>query len=126
MGCAQRHVDLATEQVDVAQHLLNEKMSILDRLSAAAKERVNVERNRILQQTDTERAKALERIDQLVEQHTKQIKVKNSKLGQLPLDAIPAYIQDMTDELEYINESNNQLLQVVSAMPTINVGRPYQ
>lgn len=121
MGCAQRHVDLATEQVDVAQHLLNEKMSILDRLSAAAKERVNVERNRILQQADTERAKALERIDQLVEQHTKQIKAKNSKLDQLPLDAIPAYIQDMTDELEYIDEGNNQLLQVASGMPTINV-----
>ena len=121
ISCAQKHIDLASEQVNVAQHLLNEKISILDRLSATAKELVDMERNKIIKQADVQRARALDSIDQLVEHHKERIKSKNSKLNQLPLDAIPTYIQDMADEFQYINEGNTQWLRVITEPPTIHV-----
>ncbi len=121
MVCAQKHVVLSAEQVDVAQHALDDKMSILDRLSAAAKERVNAERDKIIQQADTERDQALVQIDQLLEQQKKQIQDKSTQLSQLSLGKISSYIQRMTSEMEDINEGNDQLFCVTCTPPTIQV-----
>jgi hypothetical protein len=121
MECAQKHVALATEQVDVAQHVLNDKMSIIDHLSAAAKERVDADRNKIIEQADTERDQAYAQIDQFAQQQKKQIKDKNTQLSELSLDEIPSFIQSMTSEMEYLNEANNKLFHINSTWPKIQV-----
>ncbi len=121
MDCAPKHVALATEQVNVAQHALNDKMSILDRLSTAAKERVNAEHDRIIQQAGTERDQALVQIDQLLEQQKKQIQDKSTELSQLSLNKISSYIQRMTSEMEGLNENNDQLFCVTGTSPKIQV-----
>ena len=87
---------------------------------------LNMKRKNIVNQADIELAKALDRIDLLVEHHKNQIRTKNSKLDQLPLDVIPTYIQEMTEEFQYINQSNESFLRVVAELPTINVEDPYQ
>ncbi len=121
MECGQKHVALANEQVEVAQHVLNDKMSIIDRLSAAAKERVNADRNRLMKQVDTEREQAFVQIDQIAELQKKQIRDKHAQLSELPLDEIPSFIQHMTNEMEYVNETNNQLFSINSTLPKIQV-----
>ncbi len=121
MDCAQKHVALAAEQVDVAQHTLDDKISILDRLSAAAKERVTAEHDKIIQQADTERDQAFVQIDQLLEQQKKQIQDKSTQLNQLSFDKISSYVQCMTSEMEEINEDNDQLFCVTCTPPKIQV-----
>jgi hypothetical protein len=66
--CAQKHITLVTEQIDDAQKTINDKISILERLAAAAKERVNAERDKIIQQADIQRDEGFLQIDQLLEQ----------------------------------------------------------
>jgi hypothetical protein len=121
MECAQKHVALATQQIDAAQYVLNDKMSIIDRLSAAAKERVNADRNKIIKQADTERDQAFVQIDQIAEQQKKQIRDKSAQLSELPLDEIPSFIQLMTSEMEYINEAKDQLFPIDITLPKIQV-----
>jgi ABC-type phosphate transport system auxiliary subunit len=121
MECGQKHVALANEQVEVAQHVLNDKMSIIDRLSAAAKERVDADRNRIMKQAETEREQAFAKIDQIAELQKKQIRDKHTQLSELPLDEIPSFIQHMTNEMEYVSETNNRLFRVNSTLPKIQV-----
>ena len=121
MDCAQKHVALATEQIDVAQHALNDKISIVDRLSAVAKERVNADRDRIVKQADIEREQAFARIDHISEQQKKHIRNKHTQLSELPLDEINPFIERMTTELKYLHENNSQLFPVNSVMPKIQV-----
>lgn len=121
MDCAQKHVALGTEQIDIAQHVLNDKISIIDRLSAAAKECVNAECNRIIKQADIERDQAFVQIDQIAEQQKKQIRDKNTQLSELPLDEITSFVQLMTSDLECLNEGNNQLFRINSTLPKIQV-----
>jgi hypothetical protein len=121
MDCAQKHVALAAEQVDVAQHVFNDKMSIIDHLSAAAKKRVDADRNKIIEQADTERDQAYAQIDRFAEQQKKQIRDKSTQLSELSLDEIPSFIQCMTSEMEYLNEANNKLFHINSTWPKIQV-----
>jgi hypothetical protein len=121
MDCAQKHVALANQQVDAAQHVFNDKIGILDRLSAAAKACIKAEHNKIIKQADTERDQAFAQIDQFLEQQKKQIRDKNTRLSQLPLDEIPSHIQRVTREMEYINEENKQLFSVTCTSPRIQV-----
>ena len=121
MDCAQKHVALATEQIDVAQHALNDKISIVDRLSAVAKERVNADRDRIVKQADIEREQAFARIDHISEQQKKHIRNKHTQLSELPLDEINPFIERMTTELKYLHENNSELFPVNSVMPKIQV-----
>lgn len=120
MDCAQKHVNLATEQIDVAQHVLNDKISIIDRLSAAAKERVNADRDQIVRQADIEKMQAFAKIDQMVEQQKKTIRDKHGQLTELPLDEIAPFIERMTTEMEYLHESK-QLFEINTVMPKIQV-----
>jgi hypothetical protein len=71
LNCAQKHVALATGQVNNAQHLLDDKMGALGRLSTAVKERGDVEYKRILKQAETERNQAFSHINQMMEQQKK-------------------------------------------------------
>ncbi len=121
MECAQKHVALATEQIEIAQHVLNDKMSIIDRLSAAAKERVNADRNKIIKQADIERDQAFAQIDQLAAEQKNQIRNKSTHLSELSLDEIPSFIQHMTSEMDHINEANNHLFRVNTVLPKIQV-----
>jgi hypothetical protein len=121
MECAQKHVTLANEQIDVAQHLLNDKMSIIDRLSAAAKERVSADCNRIIKQADIERDQAFVQIDQIAEQQKKHLRDKNTQLSELPLDEIPSFIELMTSEMEHLNETSNQLFRINTIFPKIQI-----
>ncbi len=121
MECAQKHVGLANEQIDVAQHVLNDKISVIDRLSAAAKEQVNADRNKIIKQADIERDQAFVQIDQIAKQQKKHIRDKNAQLSELPLDEITSFVQRMTDEMEYINEANKELFLIRSSLPKIQV-----
>ena len=121
MDCAQKHVALATEQIDVAQHALNDKISIVDRLSAVAKERVNADRDRIVKQADIEREQAFARIDHISQQQKKHIRNKHTQLSELPLDEINPFIERMTTELKYLHENNSELFPVNSVMPKIQV-----
>jgi hypothetical protein len=107
--------------VEVAQNMLNDKMGIIDRLSATAKERVNTDRDRIIKTADTERDQAFAKIDQIAEQRKKQIRDKHIELNDLSLDEIPSFIQHMTDQMEYVKETNNQLFLITSTMPKIQV-----
>jgi hypothetical protein len=119
--CAPKHIALATEQISAAQDILNDKITILDQLSNAAKERVNAERDKIIQQVDTERDQACVQIDELHEQQKKQIQDKSTQLNQLPLDKISSYIQRMTNEMEDLTECNDQLFCVTCTSPKIQV-----
>lgn len=121
MDCAQKHVNLATEQIDVAQHVLNDKISIIDRLSAAAKERVNADRDRIVKQADIQKMQAFTQIDQIAEQQKKNIRDKHAQLSELPLDEISPFIEHMTTEMEYLHENSNQLFPINTVMPKIQV-----
>ena len=121
MDCAQKHVALATEQIDVAQHALNDKISIVDRLSAVAKERVNADHDRIVKQADIEREQAFARIDHISQQQKKHIRNKHTQLSELPLDEINPFIERMTTELKYLHENNSELFPVNSVMPKIQV-----
>jgi hypothetical protein len=121
MECAQKHVALANEQIDVAQHVLNDKISVIDRLSAAAKEQVNADRNKIIKQADIERDQAFVQIDRIAEQQKKHIRDKNAQLSELPLDEITSFVQRMTDEMEYVNEANKELFLISSSLPKIQV-----
>jgi hypothetical protein len=121
LDCAKEHVALATKQVDIAQQALDDKMSILDRLAAGAKERVNVECDKIKQGVDIERDQAFVQIDQLLEQQKKQIQDKSNELSQLSLDKISSYIERMTSEMEILNEDNDQLFCVTCTPPKIQI-----
>ncbi len=121
MECAQKHVALANEQVDVAQHMLNDKMSVIDRLSAAAKDRVNADHNNIIKRADAERDQAFAKIDQIAQQQKKRIRDKNAQLTELALDKIPWFIQLMTTEMENVNEANDRLFRIHSTLPNIQV-----
>ncbi|CAF0848445.1 unnamed protein product [Rotaria sordida] len=121
IDCGQKHVALGIQQIDVAQHVLNDKMNIVDRLSASAKERVDAECTRILKQVDTQRDQAFAQIDQIVAQQKEQIRNKGVTLNELPLDEISSYIQRMTKEMEDPNETNNQLFHIDITLPKIQV-----
>jgi len=105
LNCAQKHVALATGQVNSAQHLLDDKMSKLGRLSTAVKERVDVEYKRILKQAEAEQNQAFAHIDQMIEQLKKQICDKSTQLKQLPLNEISVFVQGMTSNI-YSSEYN--------------------
>jgi hypothetical protein len=119
--CAQKHVNLVTEQVDNAQKTINDKISILERLAAAAKERVNEEREKIIQQADIQRDEGFAQIDQLLEQQKKHLQDKSNQLNQLSLDKISLSIQRVTNEIEDINEDNDQLFYVTLIPPKIQI-----
>ncbi|CAF4772272.1 unnamed protein product [Rotaria sp. Silwood2] len=125
IDCAQKHVALVTQQIDIAQHVLNDKISIIDRLSASAKELVNTERTRIIKPTDTQRHQAFGQIDQIAAQQKEQIRNKGVPLNELPLDEIPSYIQRMTKEMEYLNETNNKLFRIDTTLPKIQVQQQF-
>lgn len=67
IDCAHKYVKLATKQINIAQYTLNDRINIIDRLSVAAKERLNVEYTRTVEQADVERDQALNQIDQMIE-----------------------------------------------------------
>lgn len=121
MECAHKHVIQATEEIDAAEKILRNKLTILDRLAAVAKERVNVERDKIIEQADTERDQALIQIDELHEQLKRQIQDKNTRLHQLPLDRVSSFITSMTHETEELNENNEQLFYVICTPSKIQV-----
>ena len=97
--CAQKHVDLVNGKIETVQHALNEKLSSIDRLSTLAKEHINAERVRIIEQADIERDKALIQIDEIAEQQRKQILSISTQLNELALDEISSFIQQMTNEI---------------------------
>ncbi len=71
LNCAQNMSLWLLGQVNSTQHLLDDKMSTLSRLSSAVKERVDVEYKRILKQPEAERNQAFAPIDQMMEQQKK-------------------------------------------------------
>jgi hypothetical protein len=121
MECAQKHVARANEQANVVLDILNNKLNILDRLSAEAKERVTTERNRIIHRAETEQKQASTQIDKLLEQYKTQVREKNTQLSQQSLDKIPTFIEQMTRDLDYILETNQQLFSPVTIMSKIHV-----
>jgi hypothetical protein len=116
LNCAQKHVALATGQVNSAQHLLDDKMSTLGRLSIAVKERVDVEYKRILKQAEAERNQAFAHIDQMIEQLKKPICDKSTRLKQLPLNEISAFAQGMASKMKYIHEDKSHLFGVSTTL----------
>ena len=121
MECAQKHVALVTQQVDIAQQILNDKINIIDNLSASAKKRVNAEHNRIIAQANAEREQAYTQIEQIAAQQKEQIQNTNGQLNELPLDEVSDFIQSMTDKMEYINETNNHLFSIETTLPKIYI-----
>ncbi|UJR19959.1 hypothetical protein I4U23_023091 [Adineta vaga] len=113
IDCAQKHVELSNQQIEAAKQVLANKINVLDRLVVAAKERVKIEREKIIQQADTERDRAFIQIDELYEQQKKQLQDKSTEMHQLGLDKISSYIQRMTNEIEDLNEDNQQLFCVI-------------
>ncbi len=119
--CAQKHVTLVTEQIDDAQKTINDKINILEQLAATAKERVNAEREKIIQQADIQRDEGFLQIDQLLEQQKKHLQDKSSQLSQLSLDKVSLSIQRITNEIENLNEDNDQLFDVQCIPPKIQI-----
>lgn len=121
MDCAQKHVDLANQTLMEVQHVLNDKINVIDRLAVAAKERVNADRNKIVELADVERDRALIQIDQLAEQQKTQIRDKCAELHETSLDQIPSVSQSTINAMKHLDESNAQLFQITSTWPKIVV-----
>jgi hypothetical protein len=119
--CAEKHVILVTEQIDDAKKTINDKISLLEPLAAAAKERFNAEREKIIQQADIQRDEGFLQIDQLLEQQKKHLQDKSSQLSQLSLDRISLSIQRITNEIEHLNEDNDQLFHITCTPPKIQI-----
>lgn len=119
--CAQNHVTLVAEQINNAQKTIDEKINILERLAVAAKERVNVERDRIIQQADIQRDQGFTQIDQLFEQHKKYLQDESIQLSQLSMDEVSLSIQRITSEIEHLTEDNDQLFDVKCTPPKIEI-----
>ncbi len=119
--CAEKHVILVTEQIDDAKKTINDKISLLEPLAAAAKERFNAEREKIIQQADIQRDEGFLQIDQLLEQQKKHLQDKSSQLSQLSLDKVSLSIQRITNEIENLNEDNDQLFDVQCIPPKIQI-----
>ncbi|UJR29035.1 hypothetical protein I4U23_010250 [Adineta vaga] len=119
--CAQKHVALSDGQIDAAQNMLNEKMSIIHRLAAAAKQRVNADCDQIALQIDIEREQAFAQIDQIAEEKRKEIRNRSARLAELSSDEISSYVQSITSKMNYINDTDYQLLHIESTPPKIQV-----
>ena len=121
MICAQQHITLVSKEIDDTQKTINDKISILERLATAAKERVNTEREKIIQHADTTRDEAFLEIDQLLEQQKKKLQDKSSQMNKLSLDKILPYMQCVTNQMEDLKEDNDQLFEITCTLPKIQV-----
>lgn len=93
-------------------------------MAAKAKERVNTEQDKIIQQADVQSDEAFTQINQLLEKQKKQLKEKINHLSQLSLSVISPSIQRIGNSIEHIIQDNQQLFQTTSLLPTIQVYNP--
>ncbi|CAF1661378.1 unnamed protein product [Adineta ricciae] len=121
MECAQKHVKLVDEQIQIAEEFVTNKLSILDRLVIIARERVNAEREKIIEQANVERDQAYMQINELYHQQMKHMQDSGFQLRQLSLDKVLPYIQRMKNNMEALNEDNQQLFHVACTAPRIQV-----
>lgn len=121
MECAQKHVKLVDEQIQAAEDFVTNKFGILDRLVIVARERVNAEREKIIEQANLERDQAFMQINELYLQQMKYMQDSSSQLRQLSLDKVSPYIQRMNSNMEDLNEDNQQLFHVTCTAPRIQV-----
>lgn len=121
MECAQQHVAQSAEEIAAAKQVLITKASVLNQLAVAAKERVQIEREKIIRQADSVRDQAWLQIDELHELLKKQLEEKYIRLDQLSLDQVSPFIERMAEEMEDFEEDNEDFFHVHTTPAKIEI-----
>ncbi|CAF3090262.1 unnamed protein product [Rotaria socialis] len=126
LECAQKHVNLVAGDTEGAIHLLNEKIDVLDRIAANTRQNIVTTRDKIVKKADAERDQAFALLAQMIEQEKQQLRNKNKQLNELPLNEIPMFIRRLPSELQYLNEKDNSLFNIITTEPRIQLQRKRQ
>ncbi|CAF1296406.1 unnamed protein product [Didymodactylos carnosus] len=107
MDCAQKHVASVNNQINVAQHLFNTKIHLLDQLRENSKKGLDKEYEKMIKQLITERDRCEREIDHLIETEKQQIAQNSKTLLDIPLNEVPAYIDQLSTKLSKLNEKTD-------------------
>ncbi|CAM4803442.1 unnamed protein product [Rotaria magnacalcarata] len=126
LECAQKHVNLVAGDTEGAIHLLNEKIDVLDRIAANTRQNIVTARDNIVKKADAERDQAFALLTQMIEQEKQQLRNKNKQLNELPLNEIAMFIRRLPSDLQYLNEKDNSLFNIITTEPRIQLQRQRQ
>ena len=121
--CAGQHVNLVAQETDSVGYFLNEKLNALNCIAAHTKQRIIIEHDKIVQQAEVERDRAVALLTQMIDDEKEKLHNKNKELKTLPWNEIPGFTHQLQSELEYLTDENENFFEVKSSISHITLQR---
>lgn len=123
LECAQKHAELVANENHTITDLMNEKLDVLDRIAERTREKIRIEREKIVQGIDSEYERSLAALNELVEKEKKQLRDKNKQLTEMSFNEIPTFVQNLKTDLQSMTDDNEQFFSINTTMPRIEIQR---